>query len=137
MNESVRVVDPVGRDGITLDDVWGHDDATAYLGITMPGFPNLFLMQGPSTGLGHGGSAIFQAESQVRYIYDAIVRMIERGHRRDRSEATVSTTSTCASSMNGTPSMIWTPPGHVDLLPQLATAVSCSPPRGACSSTGR
>jgi 4-hydroxyacetophenone monooxygenase len=77
VNESVRVLSPVGRGGRTLDDVWSDDDATAHLGITVPGFPNLFVMLGPSTGLGHGGSAIFQAESQVRYVCDAIVRMIE------------------------------------------------------------
>lgn len=79
MTEMARALNLVGRDGTTLDDVWGHDDATAHLGITVPGFPNMFLMQGPSTGLGHGGSAIFQAESQTRYITDAIVRMIEGG----------------------------------------------------------
>ena len=77
MTEMARALMPVGRDGLTLDDVWGHDDATAHLGITVPGFPNFFLMQGPSTGLGHGGSAIFQAESQARYITDAVARMIE------------------------------------------------------------
>lgn len=79
MTDMARALHPVGRDGIVLDEVWGDDDATAHLGITVPGFPNLFLMQGPSTGLGHGGSAIFQAESQTRYITDAIVRMIEGG----------------------------------------------------------
>ena len=79
VNESVRVLDLVGRGGATLDDVWDDDDATAYLGITIPKFPNLFVMLGPSTGLGHGGSAIFQAESQVRYVCDALVSMIEQG----------------------------------------------------------
>ena len=79
MTDMARALHPVGRDGIRLDDVWGDDDATAHLGITVPGFPNLFLMQGPSTGLGHGGSAIFQAENQARFITDAIVRMIEGG----------------------------------------------------------
>ncbi len=77
MTDMARAIKPVGRDGTVLDDVWSDDDATAHLGITVPGFPNFFLMQGPSTGLGHGGSAIFQAESQTRYITDAIVRMIE------------------------------------------------------------
>lgn len=79
VNESVRVLGLVGRDGLTLDDVWEEDDATAYLGITVPRFPNLFVMLGPSTGLGHGGSAIFQAESQVRYVCDALVTMITHG----------------------------------------------------------
>jgi 4-hydroxyacetophenone monooxygenase len=79
MTDMARALHPVGREGVVLDDVWSDDDATAHLGITVPGFPNFFLMQGPSTGLGHGGSAIFQAESQTRYITDAIVRMIESG----------------------------------------------------------
>lgn len=78
VNESVRVLNLVGRGGATLDDVWDDDDATAYLGITVPKFPNLFVMLGPSTGLGHGGSAIFQAESQVRYVCDALVTLIEQ-----------------------------------------------------------
>jgi 4-hydroxyacetophenone monooxygenase len=68
-----------GRGGRDLREAWGDDNATAHLGITTPGFPNLFIMQGPSTGLGHGGSAICQAESQARYISTMLVRMIEGG----------------------------------------------------------
>ncbi len=67
-----------GRDGRVLADVWANDNPAAHLGITVPGFPNLFIMQGPNTGLGHGGSAIFQAECQARYIAGCLVRMIER-----------------------------------------------------------
>ncbi|CAN5593983.1 NAD(P)/FAD-dependent oxidoreductase [soil metagenome] len=68
-------IDVRGRDGRPLADVWGDDDATAHLGITVPGFPNLFLMGGPNTGLGHGGSAIFQSECQARYISAFVSRM--------------------------------------------------------------
>ena len=68
-----------GRGGRKLADVWANDNPTAYLGITVPGFPNLFSMQGPNTGLGHGGSAIFQAECQARYVAGCLTRMIERG----------------------------------------------------------
>jgi 4-hydroxyacetophenone monooxygenase len=68
-------IDVRGADGRALADVWGDDDATAHLGITVPGFPNLFLMGGPNTGLGHGGSAIFQSECQARYISAFITRM--------------------------------------------------------------
>lgn len=68
-----------GTGGVDLRDVWGDDNASAHLGITVPGFPNLFITQGPSTGLGHGGSAICQAESQVRYISAMVAKMIERG----------------------------------------------------------
>jgi len=68
-----------GRDGLTLDDAWSGDNTTAHLGIAMPGFPNLFFMQGPNTGLGHGGSAIFQSECQSRYIVACLVQMITEG----------------------------------------------------------
>ncbi|RZT86664.1 4-hydroxyacetophenone monooxygenase [Pseudonocardia sediminis] len=64
-----------GRDGLDLHDVWGADDATAHLGITVPGFPNLFLMYGPNTNAGAGGSFIFVAEAQARYIVDLVARM--------------------------------------------------------------
>jgi 4-hydroxyacetophenone monooxygenase len=66
-----------GLNGENLADRWANDNPTAYLGITVPGFPNLFCMQGPNTGLGHGGSAIFQAECQARYIASALVVMSE------------------------------------------------------------
>jgi 4-hydroxyacetophenone monooxygenase len=69
-------VDITGRDGQSLQDLWGDDDARAYLGITTPGFPNLFFMYGPNTNLGHGGSFIFLAESQIDYIVDALCTMV-------------------------------------------------------------
>ena len=67
-----------GRDGKTLADAWSNDNPTAYLGLTVPDFPNLFLMLGPNTGPAHGGSVIFQAECQSRYISACLVQMIER-----------------------------------------------------------
>jgi 4-hydroxyacetophenone monooxygenase len=66
-----------GRDGVDLGDVWEGDNPTAYLGISVPRFPNLFLMLGPNSSLGHGGSAIFQSECQARYITSLLVQMIE------------------------------------------------------------
>ncbi|KWX68759.1 hypothetical protein ASJ79_16325 [Mycobacterium sp. NAZ190054] len=70
-------MDIVGRDGVRLRDVWGPDDARAYLGMSQPGFPNLFFLYGPNTNLGHGGSLIFIAECQVRYILDLLAQMME------------------------------------------------------------
>ena len=69
----------VGRAGQTLADAWADDNPSAYLGITVPGFPNLFLMYGPNTNLGHGGSIIFHAECQARYIARTLVTMAEQG----------------------------------------------------------
>jgi 4-hydroxyacetophenone monooxygenase len=68
-----------GRSGGTLRDFWGTDDARAYLGITVPGFPNLFILNGPNTNAGHGGSAVIATEFQMRYIMQAIGHMISHG----------------------------------------------------------
>ena len=70
-----------GRGGVTLRDRWGDDDPRAYLGITVPGFPNFFLMYGPNTNLAHGGSAIFHSECQTRYTLLALRELLERGQR--------------------------------------------------------
>ena len=75
---SVRVLYPmdiVGRSGRSTGEIWGEHDARAYLGITVPDFPNFFVMTGPNTGLGHGGSFITILECQVRYIMDALKLM--------------------------------------------------------------
>jgi 4-hydroxyacetophenone monooxygenase len=68
-----------GRGGLSIREAWGDEDARAYLGISTPGFPNLFMMYGPNTNLGHGGSYILIAECQIRCILDLLGRMIERG----------------------------------------------------------
>lgn len=70
-----------GRNGATLHGRWGADDPRAYLGITVPDFPNFFLMYGPNTNLAHGGSAIFHSECQTRYALLALRELIESGHR--------------------------------------------------------
>ncbi|WP_238419264.1 NAD(P)/FAD-dependent oxidoreductase [Gordonia sp. 'Campus'] len=70
-------MDIVGRGGKTTVEAWGDHDAYAYLGITAPDFPNLFILTGPNTALGHGGSFISILEYQVRYVCDALRAMIE------------------------------------------------------------
>jgi 4-hydroxyacetophenone monooxygenase len=57
----------------------GHrrvDDARAYLGVTVPDFPNFFILNGPNTNAGHGGSAIHATEFQVRYVMQAIRHLL-------------------------------------------------------------
>jgi 4-hydroxyacetophenone monooxygenase len=68
-----------GRGGENLRSVWANDNPTAYLGLTVPGFPNFFCMLGPNSGPAHGGSVIFQSECQSRYITGCLVDMIEHG----------------------------------------------------------
>ena len=64
--EFLAPIDIVGRDGVRLHDRW-REGATAYLGMAVPDFPNMFLLYGPSTNLGHN-SVVYMIESQVRYI---------------------------------------------------------------------
>jgi cation diffusion facilitator CzcD-associated flavoprotein CzcO len=66
-----------GRDGQTLREAWSEGMA-AYLGTAVAGFPNLFLLVGPNTGLGHS-SMVFMIESQLTYILDAIRTMDAAG----------------------------------------------------------
>ena len=68
-----------GRRGKKLRDTWANDNPTAYLGLTVPDFPNFFCMLGPNSGPAHGGSVIFQSECQSRYITSCLVEMIEHG----------------------------------------------------------
>jgi len=64
-----------GREGRSLAETW-RDGAHAHLGISVPGFPNLFLLYGPNTNLGHN-SVIVMIESQVSYVIQAIRRLRE------------------------------------------------------------
>lgn len=67
--------DLVGRSGRNLREVWGDEDASAYLGTVIPDFPNFFTLYGPNLQPGHGGSFIFVAEMQVRYAMQMIDTM--------------------------------------------------------------
>lgn len=62
-----------GRGGRELNEAW-RDGAEAHLGITVSGFPNLFLLYGPNTNLGHS-SIVFMLESQIRYVMQAAHRL--------------------------------------------------------------
>jgi 4-hydroxyacetophenone monooxygenase len=67
-----------GRDGLDLHEHWSGD-ARAYLGMTVPGFPNLFCMYGPNTNLVANGSIIYFSECEVQYILSAVKQLLERG----------------------------------------------------------
>ncbi len=67
-----------GVDGRTLAEHWAMSGMSAYLGTTVPAFPNLFLLAGPNTGIAHT-SLVVTIEAQVRYVVDALRRMAEVG----------------------------------------------------------
>lgn len=66
-----------GRDGRTLAEAW-QGSPEAYLGTTVTGFPNMFLLLGPSTGLGHT-TVIYMLESQLAYVLDALRHLARDG----------------------------------------------------------
>jgi cation diffusion facilitator CzcD-associated flavoprotein CzcO len=60
-----------GRNGLRLDDEW-RDGARAYLGVSVPGFPNVFMLYGPNT---NNGSILQMLEYQVEFVLRQIQRM--------------------------------------------------------------
>ena len=67
-----------GKTGESLREVWNDDDARAYLGTVIPGFPNFFTLYGPNLQAGHGGSFMFMSEMQVRYMMSVLTQMFEK-----------------------------------------------------------
>jgi cation diffusion facilitator CzcD-associated flavoprotein CzcO len=68
----------VGRGGVEIHDAW-RERMSAYLGITVSGFPNLFILLGPNTGLGHN-SVVLMIEAQVRYVMSCL-KLLKRGQK--------------------------------------------------------
>jgi cation diffusion facilitator CzcD-associated flavoprotein CzcO len=74
-----QVADPfppgtiIGRGGVDIVDTW-RNGAHAYLGTSLPGYPNFFMLVGPNTGLGHN-SMVFMIESQIEYVLGALAAM--------------------------------------------------------------
>ncbi len=66
-----------GRQGLDLTQRW-WDGMEAYKGMSVSGFPNLFILNGPNTGLGHN-SVVFMLEAAVGYIMDALKTMEREG----------------------------------------------------------
>jgi 4-hydroxyacetophenone monooxygenase len=74
----VRFLVPIdirGKGGVRLHDVWEDDDARAFLGTAIPEFPNFFVLYGPNTQFGHGGSLITIMERQVHYLMTLLQQM--------------------------------------------------------------
>jgi 4-hydroxyacetophenone monooxygenase len=106
----LSTVDVRGRDGARLGDVWEDDDARAYLGLAVPGFPNFFILYGPNTQPGHGGSLIPAVEAQM----DCVVSVLHNARRMGRPMIEVrSQVHDCyaAEVDEAHERMVWTHPG--------------------------
>ncbi|CAN5505708.1 NAD(P)/FAD-dependent oxidoreductase [soil metagenome] len=80
VNDMLSSLDVRGRNGIELHEAWGPRPS-AYLGMTVPEFPNFFCLYGPGTNLASGGSLIFHSECEVRYIMGCLDLLIATGKR--------------------------------------------------------
>ena len=69
-----------GRGGVDMHEQWGGD-ARAYLGVTMPNFPNFFFLYGPNTNIVVNGSIVYFSECEVRYVLECLRLLAEGGHR--------------------------------------------------------
>ncbi|WP_433269312.1 flavin-containing monooxygenase [Actinosynnema sp. CS-041913] len=78
--DSFDYLDIQGKGGVDLAKQWRETGIETYYGITVSGFPNLFFLLGPNTGLGHN-SVVFMIESQIRYVRQCL-QLLDR-HRAD------------------------------------------------------
>lgn len=78
-NEFLFPLRITGRDGVDLREHWGTRPR-AYLGMTVPGFPNFFMLYGPGTNLASGGSLIINSEMEVRYVLQCLTALADGGH---------------------------------------------------------
>jgi cation diffusion facilitator CzcD-associated flavoprotein CzcO len=69
-----------GADGASLTQRFADKGMRAYKGTTVAGYPNMFVLVGPNTGLGHS-SMVYMIESQLNYVVDAVTTMREQGLR--------------------------------------------------------
>src|SRR6201995_281463 len=97
-----------GREGNTLAETW-QGSPKAHLGVCVPGFPNLFFLLGPNTGLGHN-SVLLMVEAQTAYVCQALA------YRRRHGLATIEPDSAAQTSFlaevdEGTRGSVWTARG--------------------------
>ncbi len=78
--EFLGFLDVIGRDGLKLADEWADEDPRAYLGITVPGFPNFFVTAGPNAAPNHGGGHNVTSEEHTHYIVECLQYLVEHGY---------------------------------------------------------
>ncbi len=78
VTDAFEYLDVRGRGGADLREYWQQQGIQTHLGVTVAGFPNLFFLLGPNTGLGHN-SVVFMIESQIHYVLEAMSAVERRG----------------------------------------------------------
>jgi 4-hydroxyacetophenone monooxygenase len=105
----VSSLDVRGVDGVSLREVWNDDDPRAFLGVSVPGFPNFFMLGGPNSFPG-SGSFMYFMEVQMRYLRELLTTMTEQGITAvDATEAANRTYNELVDSSHA--GTVWTHPG--------------------------
>jgi 4-hydroxyacetophenone monooxygenase len=105
----ISSLDIRGLDGEVLRDAWNDDDPRAYLGVSVPRFPNLFMLGGPNSFPGSGSFTFFM-ETQMRYVRGLLNEMFRRGIRAvDATEQANADYNDLVDSLHA--QMVWTHPG--------------------------
>lgn len=69
----------IGRDGQSLGQEWGEDDPRAYLGVTVPGYPNFFMTVGPNSAPNHAAGQNLISETQINFVIECLDRVVAAG----------------------------------------------------------
>lgn len=69
----------IGREGRDLGEEWGPEDPRAYLGVTVPGYPNFFMTVGPNSAPNHAAGQNLTSETQIHYIIECLDMMLSQG----------------------------------------------------------
>lgn len=88
VNHQLGPINIRGLDGLSLNEAWGASPY-AYLGVTVPGFPNFYCMYGPGTNAVNGASIIYNSECQMRYVMGCIDMVLANGVRSAMPRADV------------------------------------------------
>jgi 4-hydroxyacetophenone monooxygenase len=105
-NDMLLPMTITGRDGVDLREHWGVRPR-AYLGMTVPGFPNFFMMYGPGTNLASGGSLIFHSECEIRYIVQCLQALDGRTAMEPRQDRYDEWYERCQRELKG---LVWSSP---------------------------
>jgi len=100
----VRPIQVTGRNGVALDDVW-HERPIAYLSISVPGFPNFFMLNGPNGPVGNF-SLIEVAELQLAYVMK-LVDLVRQGRCREVSASAAATEAFDAARVEAAKKTVW------------------------------
>jgi cation diffusion facilitator CzcD-associated flavoprotein CzcO len=100
----MRPMDIIGRDGICLDDAW-EKRPSAYLSVSIPDFPNLFMLNGPNGPVGNF-SLIEVAELQISYIMQ-LVELVRSGRCREVNASRAATRKFDEDRVEASKNTIW------------------------------